>query len=256
MPEKNNNIEAVGGARKYTKPQTKILPLTDEAREYLTGARGLSIETLKAFRIGCNSSGEIVIPFFDEKDELLLCKFRHPRGDMLTRRRQIRQGEFEDYEAKSVIEPGGRPVLLGSHLCDADVGPLVICFGDYDAMSVDQDGVPNCVSLPFGDKGFGFLEHQWNFLEKFEEIVLYPDADEFENPETALRAQKKLDELATRLGKYRCRLVRRQDRYGTKDANELLLKKGVGANKTVVENAEWFPSGIVSVADYQEPPEN
>ncbi|HEX9959840.1 MAG TPA: bifunctional DNA primase/helicase, partial [Pyrinomonadaceae bacterium] len=160
--------------------------------------------------------------------------------------------EFEIYEAKSAIEPGGKPVLFGSHLCDPKEGALVICFGDYDAMTVSQEGVPNCVSLPFGDKGFGFIETQWAFIEKFDEIILYPDDDDFPTPQTAARAQKKLDELAKRLGKYRVRIVHREDRHGTKDANELLLKKGAGFNALAVKNAEWYPTGIVAVADYTE----
>ncbi len=246
-------MENLGGPRKFTKPQTEILPLTDAARNYLINTRRLRPDTLEAYRLGSNKHGEIVIPFYNEIGELELVKFRHARGERLKRRRKTGNGETEDYEAKSVIEPGGKPILLGSHLCAPEEGALVICFGDYDAMSVAQDGIPNCVSLPFGDKGFGFIEYQWNFLEKFEEIILYPDADEFDRPDAALRAQKKLDELATRLGKYRCRIVRRQDRHGSKDANELLLKKGPGANRKVIENAEWFPTGIVAVADYEEP---
>lgn len=254
MTEKNHNIEAVGGERKYLKPKTEILPLTAEAREYLTNVRGIRLETLEAYRVGCNKRGEIVIPFFDEKDELNLVKFRDAKGKMLKRRRKNDDGSFDDYSVKTDIEKGGKPVLLGSHLCDEREGSLIICFGDYDAMTVSQDGVPNCVSLPFGDKGFGFLDTQWNFLEKFPEIIIYPDNDQFDNPAAELRAAKKLDELANRLGKYRCRLVRKEDLHGAKDANELLLKKGVGANLAAINNADWFPSGIVAVADYVEPP--
>lgn len=249
----NQKIESVGGSRKFVKPQTEILPLTDQARRYLTDVRGLRPETLEAYRLGCNKRGEIVIPFFDERGDLALIKFRHSTGEMLKRRRKLETEEFEDYEVKTDIEKGGKPVLLGSHLCAPEEGSLVICFGDYDAMSVAQDGVPNCVSLPFGDKGFGFIDSQWSFLEKFSEIILFPDNDDFDNPQAALRAQKKLNELATRLGKYRCRLVRREDLHGAKDANELLQKRGAGWNRRAIETAEWFPSGIVAVADYEEP---
>ncbi|MET0753608.1 MAG: bifunctional DNA primase/helicase [Pyrinomonadaceae bacterium] len=249
-----NNIEQIGGGRRYSKPQTEILPLTAEAFEYLTKVRGLRKDTLEAYRLGCNNRGEIVIPFYDEKDELMLVKFRHSQGKMLQWRKKLPDDTFEETEGKSRIEKGGKGVLLGSHLCEPSEGALVICFGDYDAMAVAQDGVPNCVGLPFGDGGFEFIDHQWNFIESFKEIIIYNDADKFDKPEAAIRAQKKLDELATRLGTHRCRIVRKDDRYGTKDANELLLVKGDKANRTAIENAEWFPTGIVAVADYEDSP--
>lgn len=250
----NNHIENVGGGRKYTKPQTEILPLTAEASEYLTKVRGFYKETLEAYRLGCNKRGEIVIPFYDENDELKLIKFRHPRGELLRWNKKLPDETFEEVEGKSRIEKGGKGILFGSHLCDPKEGPLVLCFGDYDAMAVAQDGIPNCVGLPFGDGGFEFIDHQWSFLDKFEKIIIYNDDDLFDKPEAALRAQKKLDELATRLGKHKCGIVYKDDRYGTKDANELMLKKGAGANRFAIENAVWFPTGIVAVADYEETP--
>lgn len=246
----SSKIEDLGGGRQFSKPKTKILPLTAEAAEYLTKVRKLDKSTLEAYRLGCSKQGEIVIPYFDEKDDLQLIKFRHPEGGLLKRQRRNNDGSFDEYEAKTVIEPGGKPILLGSHLCLPSEGPLVICFGDYDAMTVSQDGVPNCVSLPFGDKGFDFIKFQWNFLERFSEIILYPDNDEYPNPEAELRAKRKLEELANRLGKWRVRLVNNSGRFGTKDANELLQRKGAGFNRRLIENADWYPSGIVAVADY------
>lgn len=250
----NPNIEQISaGGRQYRTPQTEILPLDAEASDYLTKQRGLRKDTLESYRVGLSKAGEIVVPAFDESDNLALIKFRHKTGGKVTRKRKLDNGQWEEYQAKSVIEPGGKPVLIGSHLCDPREGALVICFGDYDAMAVSQDGVPNAVSLPFGDKGLGFIDLQWEFLERFAEIIIYPDNDKFPNPQAEAQAKKKLDELATRLGKHRCRLVSNAHRFDTKDANELLLKKGAGFNRRAVENAEWFPSGIVAVADYEEP---
>lgn len=245
-------IENLSGGRQYVKPKTAIQPIQPEAFEYLTKKRGLHPETLEAYRVGSSSSGEIVIPFFDERDELVLIKFRHATGGMVKRRRRNEDGSYDEYEAKTVIEPKGKPVLLGSHLCEPNEEALTICFGDYDAMACAQDGIPNCVSLPFGDKGFDFIDLQWNFLEQFGEIILFPDNDKYPTPEAELKAQRKLDELATRLGKHRCRLVKREDYHGAKDANDLLLKKGKGFLRDAVKNADWFPSGIVAVADFVE----
>ena len=124
-----NRIENVGGGRKFTKPQTEILPLGQAAWQYLNVERGLRREVVEAYRLGTSKHGEIVVPFFDERDELQLVKFRHAAGEMLKRRRKLDNGEFAEYEAKSTIEKGGRGILFGSHLCDPEAGALVICFG-------------------------------------------------------------------------------------------------------------------------------
>lgn len=241
------------GQKTYKKPQTKILPLSPEAMDYLTQVRKLSRETIETYRLGCNERGEIVIPFYDEKENLVLVKRRHQRGLMIERKFKNDAGDWESYEVKTDCERDGKPVLLGSHTCLPSEGPLVVFFGDYDAMSANQDGIPNCVSLPFGDKGFGFFDTQWDFINQFSEIVLFPDNDKFPTKEKEIIAQKKLDELATRFGKHRVKLVRREDYQGAKDANELYVKKGKDSCKNAILNADWFPTGIVKVANYVEP---
>ncbi|MGH7784966.1 MAG: DnaB-like helicase C-terminal domain-containing protein, partial [Candidatus Binatia bacterium] len=172
-------------------------------------------------------------------------KFRHPEGGLL---------KLGDKNLKTYVEPGGKPVLLGSHLADPEAGSLVICFGDYDAMSSYQDGVPNSVSLPFGDRGFDFVREQWDFIDSFQEIILFPDNDQFKNRETAAKAFEKLESLAKRLGMHRVRLVSRSAFQGIKDANELLVKKGKGSIKKAVDEADHFPvENLVRVANYKAP---
>jgi replicative DNA helicase len=238
--------------KEYKLPVTEIKPLTAEAFEYLTTVRKLHPDTLTAYRVGCSDRGEIAIPFYDESDKRLLVKFRHPKGELLRRRRKNDDGSFTEYEAKTAIEPKGKPVLLGSHLCDPKEGPLVICFGDYDAMTIAQDGIPNAVGLPFGDKGFGFIDHQWSFLESFDEIILFPDNDKYPDSEAEQKALKSLDNLAVRLGKHKVKLVNREMYEDAKDANEILIKYGPGKCKEIVNYSDWFPSGIVAVADYED----
>lgn len=237
--------------RTYTKPKSVIGKLTEAAEKYLVDSRKFSPETLDAYRVGCTVKGNIAIPFYDEKNELQLVKFRAADGGML----KLPQNGQPARDVKTYIEPGGKPILLGSNLCHASAGPLVICFGDYDAMAVYQSGVSNCVSLPFGDKGFDFVKEQWDFIEQFAEIVLFPDADEYPNSEAKARAERKLAELVQRLGLHRCRIVQDEHRHGTKDANELLIKHGPAALRTAVENAEWFPEhGLVKIADFEGEP--
>jgi archaellum biogenesis ATPase FlaH len=245
-------LEVIGGKREYVLPQTEVLPLTEKAFQYLTETRKLYPDTLKAYRLGCNKRGEIILPFYDENDKYVLAKFRGADGNKIQRKRKTDNG-FDIYDTKTAIEPKGKPVLFGSHLCEASEGSLVIAFGDYDAMTLSQQGIPNCVSLPFGDSGFDFIDIQWEFLQKFNEIILFPDNDKYPNPDAELRAKKKLDELANRLGKHRVRLVNREYLGEAKDPNEHLIKYGEQSGLLdAVVNAEWFPSGIVTVADYIE----
>lgn len=223
------------GERQFKKPVTEIGPLTAEAYEYLSVNRKLTRETLEAYRVGCTRRGAIAIPFFDENNERRLVKFRQQQGGMLL----LPQEDGPPKEVKTHIEKGGRPVLLGSHLADPSAGPLVISFGDYDAMSIYQAGVPNSVSVPWGDGAVDWIKYQWNFLESFTEIVLFHDKDEYSTVEAQNRAKTKREELYTRLGKHRCRIAFNQKH--AKDPNALLLEHGEVAVRSAVESAGWVP---------------
>lgn len=235
------SVEQVGGQKKYIEPQTVIGELSDQARSYLH-SRGLTDDSIAAYRLGCTADGTIAIPFYDETGKLQLVKFRHPEGGKL---------QLGDREVKTFIEPGGKPVLFGSNLAHNSAGPLVICFGDYDALALYQSGVANVVSLPFGDKGFDFFKFQWDFLDSFAEVILFPDMDDYHTPEAEARAKEKLEELAKRLGVHRTKIVRDADRKGAKDPNDLLIQQGADACLNAIENAIDFPvDGLVKVADH------
>ncbi len=228
-------------------PVTEITDLTSEALTYLTETRKLTPEALEAYRVGCTKRGTIAIPFFDEHGERRLVKFRHPQGQQL----KWKDDSGHECEAKTFSERNGQGVLLGSHLCHPSAGGLVICFGDYDAMSVYQSGVANVVSLPFGDSGLDFIKYQWEWLESFPEIILFPDSDTHLSVEKQQKSHEKLIELARRLGFHRCKIVAVSDRQGVKDANELLVRHGEDACKQAIENADWMPEdGLIRVADY------
>lgn len=215
-----------------------LKPLSEASLKYLTEERKLSKEILDLYRIQSTEKGLIAIPFYDETDYPSLLKFRHPTGGLITRIKTDDNGQKEQIQIKTDCKPGGRAVLLGSHLANPQYGPLVISFGDYDSLSIAQDGVPNSVSMPFGDLSHKFIEEQFDFLESFDEIILYPDIDR--NPRTARIAKEKLEQLIKRLGIHRCSVVQDKFRYDTKDPNELLVKKGKGFNKIAVENAKPY----------------
>lgn len=227
-------------------PVTVIQPLTPEASTYLTEVRKLALETLDAFGVGCTAKGSIAIPFFDEHGERRLVKFRHPQGELLKW-----TVDGSEHEAKTIAEKQGKGVLLGSNLAHPSAGALVICFGDYDAMSLYQAGVLNTVSLPFGDGGWDFVKYQWEWLETFPEIILCPDNDSHLPLEKQQKSKDKLRGLAQRLGLHRCKLAILPQ--GIKDANELLIQQGETACVRVIDDADWMPEeGLIKIADHVE----
>lgn len=234
-------------SRKYVPPTTEILELPDDVYKYLKSSRCLSPKTVKKFRLGVNKFGNLCIPFYDENNILALIKFRSSTGGLIT----LRKGD-ELLEVKSFCEPKGRPVLLGSNLVSDFDKPLIICYGDYDAMSVYEAGFINGVSLPFGDRGLQWVEGQWSWLERFSSIVLIPDFDE--NSKTRKLFFQKFEELVVRLGKYRCFTVIEERMRGCKDVNELLVKHGKEAVKELISEVYPVPhDGLERLCDYKEP---
>lgn len=244
MSSKIQALDEIGEGKVYKKPTTEVHALTAESLEYLTSARKLSKETIEAYRLGSTAKGSIILPHYDENDNLQLIKFRHATGGML---------DLNGKEIKTFIEKDGRPVLFGSHLCEDPNSALIICAGEYDAMAVYEAGINNAVSMPFGDLGFGFIQQQWDFLEGFREIILFSDQDHFKTAEAEERFIKKQNELIDRLGRHRVRLIELEHRLGTKDANELLVKHGSDAVEKAVANAQLCPiKSVVSLADYED----
>lgn len=227
--------------------------VTNEAIRYLTEVRKLTTDVIDLYRLACNKRKEIILPFINQDNNLRLVKYRHPSGKMLQRkRRNDETGEWEEYECKTDCEKGGTGILFGSHLADPAFGPLIMCYGDYDAMACAVDGIQNCTSLPYGDSSLGWIDEQWDWIQTFDSYIVYPDYDK--NPKVARQSHAKVEELVKRLSKDKCKIIRDQDRHGTKDANQLLIEKGPGFNAIVIDNAIDYPEpGLVKLAHYKAP---
>lgn len=178
------------------KQEYKVLELHSPVMNYLTEKRGLSIETLNAFRIG-EKEDQIVFPYW--RDKLILTKYlklERPAGKKLMS-----------------VESNCEPCLFGWHLIPNAARSVIICEGEIDAMTLYQYGL-SALSVPFGS-GSGnkhrWIEYEFNRLSIFDEIYLCLD-----NDEKGLIATQVLTE---RLGRHRCRIVT----LPHKDANECLL---------------------------------
>jgi hypothetical protein len=222
-----------GSRKAYTKPERLPGQVSDEVKDYLS-RRGFSEETWKRRMVG-ETSGEykILFPYFDAEGNHVFNKMRLAR--------RTREGE-----RKALRERDGKPVLWGMNLAHPTAGPLVITFGEYDALALDEAGVLNAVSVPSGDQDLTWIDLCWEWIAQFQEIVLWPDADD--------SGRDALEKVAQRLGKYRVRVVASVH----KDANEMLvlLAREHGAEfareavRTAIESAGFYPEDhIVDFVD-------
>ena len=113
-----------------------------------------------------------------------------------------------------------------------DFTRLVITEGQLDSLSVATAGIKNAVSVPNGAKGFTWIPYCFDWVNKFQEIVVFGD---FEKGHMTL-----LPELKGRFPN-KIKHVREEDYKGCKDANELLMKHGHEDVRLAVENAEFEP---------------
>jgi len=135
--------------------------------------------------------------------------------------------------------------------------PLVITEGEIDALSMHEAGVPNAVSVPNGSPGTvpgtskidprddNKFKYVWNTADQYKlckRVVIATDNDE---PGLALA-----EELARRIGKYRCYRVSWP--IGIKDANEALVKLGKEGLKDLVDAATpWPVAGLFETTHYE-----
>jgi twinkle protein len=148
------------------------------------------------------------------------------------------------------------PLTLWNHDClleDSDQ-PLVICEGEWDAMTALQLGwravsVPNGAPSSASDdpaqaKRYEFLWRARDLINRVQRIILATDADAAGK---ALRA-----DLIALLGADRCSFV--DYPFPAKDLNEVLLDHGADAVHKALREAKPVPvKGLYKLGDFPEP---
>ena len=203
--------------RKYRRlPQPKI-ESKPKAIEYLE-SRGISAEVAKRYKITTQTNNEniLVFPFYDDQGVLQFVKYRKMNFDK----------RFD--KNKEWCEAETMPILFGMNHCE-DFTRLVITEGQIDSLSLATAGIKNAVSVPTGAVGFTWLANCWDWINKFEEIVVFGDC---EKGKITL-----IETLEKRLQK-KVKCVRMEDYLCEKDANDILRKYGKDALAKAVENAE------------------
>ena len=176
-------------------------------------------------------SGEMHFPFYDDKGELQFIKYRKTDFD-----------KSRD-KNKEWCERNCKPILFGMKQCNEKFDRLVITEGQIDSLSVAASGIENAVSVPTGAKGFTWVPYCYDWVSRFQEIIVFGD---YEKGEITL-----LNDIAKR---FPCviRHVRQEDYKGCKDANEILQKHGADAVMSAVDQAVINPiNRVLSLADVE-----
>lgn len=218
--------------RELPQPKEPVIP-KPEALQYLE-SRGISEEVAKRYEITVQTKNPniLVFPFYDEHGKLKFVKYRKTDFD------KTKDANKEWCESKT------KPILFGMKQCDTSFKRLVIVEGQMDCLAVATAGINNVVSVPTGAKGFTWVPYCWNWLCKWEEIIVFGD---YEKGSISL-----LDELSKRL-KTKIKHVREEDYLDCKDANEILLKYGKEQVIKCVENAIPIPvENVIDLADVKD----
>ncbi|XP_033511659.1 primase homolog protein isoform X3 [Nicotiana tomentosiformis] len=210
-----DQLGRMGSPRILTEESLNLEPLGDMLAAYFA-KRMISKDTLKRNHVMQMAGDQIIIAFTYRQNGILIgCKYR-------------------TLEKRFWQEKGTDKVLYGlDDVREAD--EIIIVEGEIDKLSLEEAGIPNCVSVPNGapqaitskellppeeDTRFSYLWNCKELLDKASRIVLATDGD--------LPGQALAEELARRLGRERCWQVcwPKKDEFSSyKDANESCCRK-------------------------------
>lgn len=209
--------------------------------------RGISTATLDAMGVKQDKHGNVVFELRDLDDRLLSIKYRPTRS---VKKGEAKMWWYQEKDAHGNPKRSVAPSLFNMNKVDF-TKPLLITEGYFDALACYEAGYKNVVSIYGGAEDDNWIQFNFDFLEQFQEIILWYDND---------RAGKTgLDKAISRLGEYRCKIVtpakEQEDEIeeyfhllGVKsdirktDANNVLLACGKEAVLSLINNAKEIPS--------------
>lgn len=203
--------------KKYRKlPQRKPEP-TAGAIEYMR-SRNISATTTERYRLTTSKKdpNALVFPFYDENDILQTIKYR--KMNFVKGKDRCKEWFLKD----------SKPILFGMAQC-TNFERLIITEGQIDSLSISDCGFENAVSVPNGANAFLWITLCWDWLAKFEEVIIFGD---YENGKMTL-----IEEIQKRFPQ-KVKAVRAEDYLGEKDANAIYCKYGRQAIVNCIENAE------------------
>lgn len=210
---------------KTFKEPMKEIESKDAAIEFMK-SRGISEEIAKRYEITTKSGQDNVIafPFRSENGALTFIKYRN---------KDYANGVTQG--AKEWCEADTKPILFGMNHC-SEGGTLVMTEGQIDSLSLAEAGIENAVSVPTGKNGFTWVPYCWDFLAKFDELIVFGDRE----GETITL----LDEMSKRFHGT-VKFVPPEAYHGYKDANDLLRAEGPEAVRAAVDAATSVPDDFI-----------
>lgn len=210
---------------KTFKEPMKEIESKDAAIEFMK-SRGISEEVAKRYEITTKSGQDNVIafPFRNEDGALTFIKYRN---------KDYANGVTQG--AKEWCEADTKPILFGMNHC-SEGGTLVMTEGQIDSLSLAEAGIENAVSVPTGKNGFTWVPYCWDFLAKFDELIVFGDRE----GETITL----LDEMSKRFHGT-VKFVPPEAYHGYKDANDLLRAEGPEAVRAAVDAATSVPDDFI-----------
>jgi len=143
-----------------------------------------------------------------------------------------------DKGRKDIWSTAAYATLWGWPTVDDTADQITICEGEIDAMSLDDMGADMpALSIPSGCSNLGWIENDYEALERFETIYLCFDNDE--------AGEKAANEVAKRLGITRCKRLRVPAPHN--DLNDLLIAGG--GLGPLYENAESYDPKTLKPVD-------
>jgi twinkle protein len=224
--------------RRYRKPAYTPKPTMPATFAEWFRSRGISEDTLRRNRISVES---VYMP--QVEDFVQAARFPFYRNG------EVVNIKSRDLSKNFRLETNAERIFYG--MDDVTGETAIIVEGEMDKLALEEAGFRNCLSVPDGapaantkdySSKFSFLENCEEFLLKIKVFILAVDSDE--------PGQKLEEELARRLGKYRCKRVRWPE--GCKDANDVLLKHGKEELSDRISHAQEYPiEGIFEVSDIE-----
>ena len=223
--------------KNYLYPKEETQKICGKAKEYEL-ARGISETTMEYADLRCDSNGNIAFQLKDCNGRILAVKYRPGH--------KLKPGEPKMFWQKNA---SNCPSLYNMDKCDI-TKPLLICEGFNDALACIEAGYTNVVSIPGGAEDDNWIQFNYDWLECFDEIILWFDNDN--------AGQQGLNKVVARLGEYRCKIAKPTEdhedaveayyqTYGAEgirktDANNVLLASGANAVLSIINSAEYPPA--------------
>lgn len=164
---------------------------------------------------------------------------------ILLNKHNVSTQQFESHKIISDVDQRVYCVTVDTGMIIVRQNNKISVTGNCDSLSVADCGFENALSVPTGAKGFTWVSYCWDFVNKFDEIIVFGD---YENGHISL-----LDEIKSRFRRLKIKHVREEDYKDCKDANDILRKYGKDQIKACIENAVTLPiNHVVDLADVKD----